>query len=194
MHYCSSSPINLTQPRPACKRPNGVFRICLPSRNGPSWVGCSPPVRALPVLSGDIPQAIFLARQALALLPETEVIPRAVASRAAARAYLVSGDVTLATEREVAAPVALIRTSDNPYDSCEQYLRAGTAARPARQAPAGRRHLSQVVQAVPRAEVLQTFFRASPTISAWVTCCASGTNWRRLNITWRKAWRWSKRH
>ena len=54
-------------------------------------------------LSGNISQAILPARQALDLLPEAEVIPRAVALITAAFAYEVSGDVTIATESEVAA-------------------------------------------------------------------------------------------
>ena len=66
------------------------------------------------LFSGDIPQAISLKQQALELLPEAEVIPRVGALATTIRAYLVSGDVTPASEREVAA-VALIGPSDNPF-------------------------------------------------------------------------------
>jgi LuxR family maltose regulon positive regulatory protein len=54
----------------------------------------------------DIPQAVSIAQQALELLPEAEIIPRAGALTTTARAYQVSGDVTSATEHEVAAAVA----------------------------------------------------------------------------------------
>ena len=79
--------------------------------------------------------------QALELLPEAEVIPRAGALVTMVRAYLVSGDVTPASEHAVAAAVALIRTSDNPFAAVSSICSAGAAARPARQAPPGRRHL-----------------------------------------------------
>ncbi|HEX6483105.1 MAG TPA: LuxR family transcriptional regulator, partial [Ktedonobacteraceae bacterium] len=63
------------------------------------------------VFSGDIPLAVSLARQALELLPETEVLPRESALATTIRAYLINGDTTLATEHEVIAAEAFIRTS-----------------------------------------------------------------------------------
>ncbi len=51
----------------------------------------------------------------LALLPEIEMIPRTGALVTTIRAYLVSGDVTFATEQEVTAAVSFIRTSDNLF-------------------------------------------------------------------------------
>jgi LuxR family maltose regulon positive regulatory protein len=109
-------------------------------------------------LSGDIADSVSLAHQALELLPETEIIPRAAAIFAAAHAYEVNGDVTPATEREVAAVVALVRTSDNPFGAVSNicllarlYVLRGKL----RQAAAT---YAQVVQAVPRPEVLQTLF------------------------------------
>ncbi len=73
-------------------------------------------VRAgIAIISGDIERAVSLARQALALLPEAEVIPRASVMVTAALVYAVSGDVTSVTEREVAAAVALNRTTGNLF-------------------------------------------------------------------------------
>ena len=110
------------------------------------------------LLSGDIPQALSLAHQALALLPEAEVIPRSSALVTTIRAYLVSGNVTPVTEREIAAAAAFIRTSDTLFSTvtsiCLQarlYILQGRL----RQAAAT---YEQVVQAVPRPEVLQTVF------------------------------------
>jgi LuxR family maltose regulon positive regulatory protein len=71
-------------------------------------------VRAgIAVFSGDVARAVSLARQALALFPEAEVIPRAGVMLSTALVYAVSGDVTSATEHEVAAVVALNRTFNN---------------------------------------------------------------------------------
>ena len=67
------------------------------------------------VLSGDVERALSLARQVLALLPETEVIPRASVMVTTALVYAVSGDVTPVIEREVAAAVALNRTLNNLF-------------------------------------------------------------------------------
>ena len=58
------------------------------------------------IFSGNLARNVALSQQALDLLPETEVIMRAGALVGAARAFLVNGDVTPATERlvrEVAA-------------------------------------------------------------------------------------------
>jgi LuxR family maltose regulon positive regulatory protein len=107
------------------------------------------------LFSGDIPQGLTLKQQALELLPEAEVIPRAAALVTMIRAYLVSGDVTPASEREVAA-VALIGTSDNPMAAVSGICllaRLHVLQGRLRQAAAT---YAQVVQAVPRPEVLQT--------------------------------------
>jgi LuxR family maltose regulon positive regulatory protein len=108
--------------------------------------------------SGEIAPAISLARQALDLLPETEVIPRAGAILTAARAYQVSGDVTPAAEDEVAAAVAFTRTSDNSFATMSSICLLARL-----QVMQGRLHqaaatYAQVVQVVPRLEVLQTMF------------------------------------
>jgi LuxR family transcriptional regulator, maltose regulon positive regulatory protein len=107
------------------------------------------------LFSGDIPQGLSLKQQALELLPEAEVIPRAAALVSTTRAYLVSGNVTSASEREVAA-VALIGTSDNPFAAV-----SGTCLLARLHVLQGRLRqaattYAQVVQAVPRPEVLQT--------------------------------------
>lgn len=65
------------------------------------------------MLSGDLAGATSLARQALKLLPETEIIARAGSLVIAAHSYLLSGDVTATTEREIEEVVALARPSGN---------------------------------------------------------------------------------
>src|SRR5437588_9356132 len=69
-------------------------------------------------LSGDLESCVALAQQALDLLLETERAPlthmaRAAAMLSAARAYLVSGDVTPASEYRLAETVAFTRASAN---------------------------------------------------------------------------------
>ena len=106
--------------------------------------------------SGDLSQAIPLARQALELLPEAEGIARAGALITIIRAYQVSGDATAATEHAVAAAVALIRTWDSPValvGSMTVLARLHTLQGKLRQAVAT---YEQVVQVVPGLEVLQT--------------------------------------
>ncbi len=108
--------------------------------------------------SGNTTLTVSLARQALELLPEAEVIPRMGAMAGVAQAYLVSGDVTPATEHEIATAVALIRTSDNLFaivGSIMLLARLRLLQGRLRQAAATYR---EVVQAVPRPEVLQTMF------------------------------------
>ena len=113
-------------------------------------------------LSGDIADSVSLAHQALELLPETEIIPRTAAIFAAARAYEVNGDVTPATEREVAAVVALVRTSDNPFGAVSNIcLLARLHIRQGRLRQAAATY-AQVVQVVPRPEILQTLFTSLP--------------------------------
>lgn len=65
------------------------------------------------IFSGDLAQNVAYSRQALELLPETEVIGRAGAIVGAARAFLVSGDVTPATERLVLEVIASACASGN---------------------------------------------------------------------------------
>jgi len=65
------------------------------------------------IFSGDLARNVTLSRQALDLLPETEVIGRAGAIVGAARAFLVSGDVTPTTERQIAEVAASARASGN---------------------------------------------------------------------------------
>ena len=70
---------------------------------------------AIALFSGDLPQAVSLARQALALLPSSQVIPRAGLMATMARGYELNGDVTPAAEQEVAATVASICSLDNVF-------------------------------------------------------------------------------
>jgi LuxR family maltose regulon positive regulatory protein len=108
--------------------------------------------------SDDIPRAISLAQQALALLPEEEAIPRASAQVTTLRAYQVSGEVTYDTEHGVEATVASIRTSEHLIATvisicllAHLHVLQGRL----RQAEAT---YAQVVQAVPLPGVLQNLF------------------------------------
>jgi LuxR family maltose regulon positive regulatory protein len=108
--------------------------------------------------SGDIPRAVSLAQQALALLPEAEVILRTGALATTIRAFLVSGDVTPATEHEVAAAVAFIRNSDNLFGIVSSLcLLARLHILQGRLHQAAATY-AQMVRVVPRPEVLQTAF------------------------------------
>ncbi len=120
------------------------------------WV---PALRGSIVLfSGDIPQGISLEQQALELLPEAEVIPRAGALAITIRAYLLSGDVTSDTEHEVAAVVASISASGNLFSTVSSMsLLARLYVLQGRLRHAAATY-TQVVQVIPRPEVLQTAF------------------------------------
>ena len=116
------------------------------------------PRAAIALFSGDIPQAVSLAQLALELLPEAEVILRASALAITIRAYEASGDVTPATEHAVAAAVAFVRTSGNPFAVVSSicllarlYILQGRLGQAAAT-------YEQVVQVVPRPEVLQTMY------------------------------------
>ena len=63
----------------------------------------------LALFSGDHAGCVALARQTLDLVPETEVMMRASARVGPAHAFLVSGDVTQASEDLVAAALAPVR-------------------------------------------------------------------------------------
>jgi LuxR family maltose regulon positive regulatory protein len=64
---------------------------------------------------GDLPRCIVLAQQALALLPEMARIPRTAAVAFAAHAFMVTGDVRPASERQVAAVAPAARLADNRF-------------------------------------------------------------------------------
>ena len=110
-------------------------------------------------LSGNIRHAISLARQALDLLAGSGGHPPCRRHRSwQAHAYELSGDVTPATEHEVAAAVALIRTSYNPFATVSSMtLLARLHVLQGRLRLAAATY-EQVVQVVPRPEVLQTLF------------------------------------
>jgi LuxR family maltose regulon positive regulatory protein len=77
-----------------------------------------------------------------------------------ARAYLVSGDVTPASEREIAAAVALNRTYNNPFatvSSMTLLARLHVLQGKLRQAAAT---YEQVAQVVPQPEILQNMFNS----------------------------------
>ena len=77
-----------------------------------SILGLAATIRAnLARYSGDLEHALVLAQEALDLLPEMEVMTRATAMVMAAHTYLMSGDVTANTERQVKSAVAAARTS-----------------------------------------------------------------------------------
>jgi LuxR family maltose regulon positive regulatory protein len=113
---------------------------------------------AIARFSGHIPHAVSLARKALTPLPEAEVITRMGAIVSTSLAYQISGDVTPAAEREVAAAVTLIRTSGNPFAAVNSICllaRLHVLQGELRQAAAT---YEQVVQVAPRPEVLQTLY------------------------------------
>jgi LuxR family maltose regulon positive regulatory protein len=96
------------------------------------------------------------AEQALELLPEAEAIPRAGALVTTIRAIQVSGDVTPATEREIAPAVGLVHTSNNLFavvSSMTLLARLYVLQGRLRKAAAT---YEQVVQAAQRQELLQT--------------------------------------
>ena len=73
---------------------------------------------AIARISGDLALCVTLSRQALELLPEPEEVPLKLRSAAvlnASRAFLVSGDVTPASEDSLESVVALVRASGNRY-------------------------------------------------------------------------------
>ncbi len=111
---------------------------------------------AIASFSGDNMHGVSLARQALEVLPEAEAGPYTGALGITLRAYLVSGDVTPESEREVAAVVAFIRPSDYlipAVSSMALLARLHVLQGKLRQAAAT---YAQVVQLVPRLEVLHT--------------------------------------
>jgi tetratricopeptide (TPR) repeat protein len=110
--------------------------------------------------AGDILRAVSLARRALEVVPETEVLPRVIATLAAAFAYQEQGDVTLASEREIAAADAFVRTSNMPFAAVSAItLLARLYVLRGRLRLAAATY-EQVVQVVSRPEILQTIFRS----------------------------------
>ena len=61
--------------------------------------------------TGDLAGCVAYGEQVLRLLPETEVIARTTAGLHVARAFRVTGDVTVAAERRAVAAVAPIRAT-----------------------------------------------------------------------------------
>jgi LuxR family maltose regulon positive regulatory protein len=107
---------------------------------------------------GDIPHAISLARQVLALLPAAQVFPHASALATTIRAYLVTGDVSSVTDQAVAEAMAFIRTSGNLFATVSgMTLLARLRVLQGRLRQASTAY-AQVVQVVPRPKVLQTAF------------------------------------
>src|SRR5437764_671634 len=109
----------------------------------------------LALFSGDLVRCVALAHQTLDLLPETEVLIRAAAMVGPAHAYLVSGDVTAASEDLVAAASAPVRATGDLFallTSMTLLARLHTLQGRLRQAAAT---YEQVVQVVPQREMLQ---------------------------------------
>ena len=92
------------------------------------------------------------------MLPEAEVIPRASALGPMICVYLVTGDVTSDAQHVVAAAVASIRASGNLFSTVSSIcLLAQLHILQGRLRQAASTY-AQVVQVVPRPEVLQTMF------------------------------------
>ncbi|HEX6483587.1 MAG TPA: hypothetical protein VF043_32480, partial [Ktedonobacteraceae bacterium] len=125
------------------------------------------------------------------LLPETEVLPRESALATTIRAYLINGDTTLATEHEVIAAEAFIRTSSNLFavvTSICLLARLYVLQGRLRQAATPLSRWSHDPKSC------KPCTAASSTILAWAPCCVSGMTWIWLNGILCKAWRWSRRH
>ncbi len=135
------------------------FREEMPAEQTRTFHGRLLSIRAgIAGLSGNITHAVSLAREALELLPETEVIPRAGALVITAHVHMASGDVTSDSEHAVTAAVPLIRASGSPFAivailACLAHLHVLQGR--LRQAAAT---YEQVMQAVPQPEILQTSF------------------------------------
>ena len=106
----------------------------------------------------DVTRSVSLSQQALELIPEEDAISRVGAVVTAAHAYRANGDVTRATEREVAAADALIHAWDNPFAAVRSitllarlYILQGRLRQAADT-------YAQVEQLIPRPEILHTFF------------------------------------
>jgi LuxR family transcriptional regulator, maltose regulon positive regulatory protein len=88
--------------------------------------------------SGDLARCVILAQQALDLLPQTDILhPSALVN--ASHAYLVSGDVTRASERRAAEVIAPLRAAGNLFTllrSCTNLARLQTLQGRLRQAAA----------------------------------------------------------
>ncbi len=78
-------------------------------------VGILAHIRALvALLPGDLPRNVALAREALTLLPESEVNWRATARYFASRSFLLTGDMGAAVEHTLADEMATLRATGNP--------------------------------------------------------------------------------
>lgn len=74
--------------------------------------GYAAAIRAnMALYTGDLASGVAYGEQVLSLLPETEVIARTTARSHVARAFRVTGDVTLASERRVVAALEPIRAT-----------------------------------------------------------------------------------
>ena len=110
--------------------------------------------------SGNIAEAVTLARQALQILTEAQVSPRASALATAARSHHVSGDVTIESEREVKRAVAVARSSDDPFARVSSMcLLARLYALQGRLRRAVATH-EQVLQVIQRPELLPIIYRS----------------------------------
>jgi LuxR family maltose regulon positive regulatory protein len=88
----------------------------MPANERQTILGLVAALRAILVrYTGDFERGVALAQQALSLLPETVDFGRASAMLSAAHTYLMSGDVTPATERVVAATLAPARALSDFY-------------------------------------------------------------------------------
>ena len=93
-----------------------AIRVNLPAEQQQIFRGQIATIRAnILYYYGDVVQSVALARQALGLLPETEIIARAPALLLATSVYPTSGDVTSQTERMVLGVTRPVRASGNVF-------------------------------------------------------------------------------
>lgn len=108
--------------------------------------------------SGETEQALFLARQALDLLPQKEYIPYSAALQINAHTCRISGDVTLASQRMVEKTIASLRHANNHFATV-----SGIALLAWMHVLQGRLRQAvttyeQVMHIIPSPEILQTLY------------------------------------
>ena len=105
-----STSISSRRPSTAFRRSNGLCRRTLTHDRSSAILGTTALIRAyIALFRGELARWLELARQALDILPAAAAIGRTSAHLDIASAFVISGDVTAATEHRLAAAVAAVR-------------------------------------------------------------------------------------
>jgi LuxR family transcriptional regulator, maltose regulon positive regulatory protein len=92
------------------------IQAAMPADQARVILGWAAGIRAnLARFSGDLARCVTLSHQTLELVPETEVMMRAAAALGPAQTFLVSGDVTAASQRMIAATAAPLRATGDVF-------------------------------------------------------------------------------